>query len=147
MNPTEHNSLDNPNWADLTLLAESNQEAFANANILTLKAHYREKVYEQAFDRAAREGVTVDKIFSVVEDYAIEIMNRGTVEVQQFVSIDEKAITICIDADRIDDETVQLALNMLLEVDDLAPGKHYPLGSLVSFKPEEAEPRVKEIEH
>ena len=141
MNPREHNSLASPNWTDLTLLAESNQEAFAKANIITLKAHYREMVYERAFDRAAREGITVDKIFSTIEDYAIEIMNRGTVSVQPFVSIDDECITICINEDRIEDDTIQRAMDMLLEVDDLTPGKHYPLGSAVSFKPEEADMR------
>ena len=73
-------------------------------------------------------------------------MNKGTVKVQPFVSIDGHTITICIDVDRVDDEAVTLALNTLLEVDDLTPGKYYPLGSLVSFTSDEAEPRVQEFE-
>ena len=138
----EHQSpLDNPNWPDLTFMAEANGEGFAEANIITLRAHYREKVYELAFDRAAKEGVTVDKIFSTVEDYAIDIMREGSVKVQPFVEVFDSYITICIDTPRIDDEAVQNALNMLLEVDDLTPGKRYELGSAVSFKPEEAELR------
>ena len=129
------------NWPDLTFMAEANGEGFAEANIVTLRAHYREKVYEMAFDRAAKEGVTVDKIFSTVEDYAIDIMRKGTVKVQPFVEVFDSYITICIDEPKVDDEAVQKALNMLLEVDELTPGKRYDLGSAVSFQPEEAELR------
>lgn len=141
MSQTQPTLLSNPNWQGLTFLAEADQEGFANANIITLRAYYREKVYEQAFNKAAAEGISVDKIFQAIEDYAIDIMEAGVIEVRSFVEIHKDGITICINEKKIDDEVVRQALNLLLEIGELTPGKRYELGEAVSFKPEDAELR------
>lgn len=101
-----------PNWPQVVIAAEAEQEPFQDVTIVTAKGLFVNLALESAADLVYTEGhtLTTEKVRAI----AIAMIAERKVMVQEHVRINSEGITVCLDVPNIDDETVQwIALDRL----------------------------------
>jgi hypothetical protein len=115
------------NWPNLVFMAEGSGEWFENVTVVTLKSHFVDKVYEAAWN-SIHDAKQLDET-------AIQIMESRSIEVQQYVNIDEfSSVEVCLNHDEITDAVVEEALELLIDI-GVTPNTHTEFGEKYSFLP------------
>ena len=128
MQPQQHNTI---NWPEVYMMAESNNEPFADVRILTAKSEYI-RAYSDYLDL----GYTTNdqQNYNSVLSSAI---NSHSLDVYESVSIDgDGAITVVINRESVTDETTWDALDMVAHAMEQLDGEEGTIrfGSPLSFK-------------
>lgn len=124
----QHNTI---NWPEVYMMAESNNEPFADVRILTAKSEYI-RVYSDYLDL----GYTYNdqQSFNNVLSSAID---SHSLDVYESVSIDgDGAITVVINCDAVTDDATWTALDMVAHAMEQLNGEEGTIrfGSPLSFK-------------
>lgn len=121
----------NLSWPDVVFLAEAEREPFAEVQIITLYAHclnIAEAMLYGPFAFLGDNPVELrKKLEKRIKDTLPEIQER------EFVEIQEDRVLIVIDADKVDDDAVARALDLLTHIDNFEVGQTYHFGEPRSF--------------
>lgn len=101
-------------WADVYFNACANEEVFKDATIVTAKSEYVNTAFEIAADIVVRQTAQLssDKVLAVARC----LIDKRKVYVYEYVRVDDAGITICINAENVEDEhAVWRALDMLAD--------------------------------
>lgn len=102
------------NWAELYFTAEADKEEYKDVRIVTAKSAYLDVLQEEALDRhpkflSGNGPVTNADLRAFAEEFAKDFHHY----VRESVTFEEDQILIIIDADVIDDDSTDRALEML----------------------------------
>lgn len=103
-------------WANIVLSAEAFQEPFEQVNVVTLRSHFLDAVFEQAFDELMQDGVWSDDLFASKARSIIETNPPHVFE--HVVFSPDGAITVVIDIPEIGEDTVFDVMEMLANAMD-----------------------------
>jgi len=117
--------------ANLTLLAESEQEEFADVQVITLKQHVKELALEQALDDFARHGLIVkpEEMYERVNF----LLETEYTSAKEFVLVEEDAIRIGVDRPEVNDAAIDYALGLLIQIENFDPGEKREFGDKVKI--------------
>ena len=119
----------NISWPDLYFTAEAEKEDFEDISIVSLKSLFSEKVHELAINDVGVEDE------ALVRARVHEIIKSGTVFVEEHVNVSGSGITVYVDVDAIDDNTMWEALTMISSALETLDGKHgdVPIGKSITY--------------
>lgn len=110
------------------ILGSLENEDLTDVEVVTLSQYARDCAYKQVMETCDVQSY---------EDIQIQIENLlGTSfnEAQEFISVDNERVTVGIDAERVDDKTVDKAMLLLIEVEDFSQGSYYTFGEPITIK-------------
>lgn len=108
-------------WPQAYFTSEADGLAFAPANLVTLRQHYCDRVYDRVFDGISSDNDINDE---TIRQKAREIMDRGEINVQCFIEVKDGRYTICLDREQVDEAFIEEALDLLMQMKPLQ-GIHY----------------------
>ena len=117
--------------ANLTLLAEAEQEEFADVQVITLKQHVKDQALEAALDDIGRHQL-VGEIQQMHDRVNFWLKTKYT-SAKEFVLIEQDAIRIGVDRSEVNDHAIDYALSLLLQVKSFNPGERYEFGDEVNI--------------
>lgn len=100
-------------WADAILSAESNGSGFDNVRIVTTKSEFKQQLQEQSIDYLHRTNkpITIESIDSVCK----QLINTTDITVSETVIFEKDIVFVSINQDKIDDDSLWLALDLIYE--------------------------------
>ena len=114
--------------ADLTLFAEREQEAFSDVEIITLKQHLRDLASEQA----CREmDASLINCLTTVIARVDDLVQTEYTSAKEFIVITQDSIQIGVNKSIIDDNAIDYALSLLLQIETFNPGDKHEFGKRV----------------
>lgn len=124
----QRSSYNNLTLDDVVSFSETNGEPFSQTQIITLKSHYIDHVYEEAFKMCCGDIERVD-------EFAKDIADNGDITVKEFVSVFDDIMIVCINTKRVDNnEATKRVLDLLIEVEEFSPGTTVKFGEPITFK-------------
>ena len=113
---------------ELTLFAEAEQETFSEVQIITLKQHLKDLATEQAVDEMNASCVNC---FTTMINRSDDLVQTKYTSAKEYVLITEDSIEIAVNTTIIDDDAIDYALSLLLQVETIQPGEKYEFGDKV----------------
>jgi hypothetical protein len=116
---------------NLTLLAEAEQEEFADVHVVTLKQHVKDLALEEALDDFGRHQL-VGQIQDM-HDRVNFLLETKYTSAKEYVLIEQDAVRIGVNKSEIDDHAIDYALSLLIQVESFNPGEKYEFGDEVTI--------------
>lgn len=116
--------------ADITIFAELEQEEFSEVQIITLSQHLKELALEQAlkdFDRLQKPG----NAYRELHEHVNILRETKYTSAKEFVLVTQDSVQVAINKPTIDDDAIDYALSLLLQVSTFNPGDKYEFGKEV----------------
>lgn len=123
MNKSLLNTIPATDWPRVIFAAEAANEPFEDVSIITAKTAYVDLAFQAAADILHTEGhaLTSEKVQKV----ACALVETQKIMVQEHVRINDDGISVCINADDIEDENVTWkALDYVAKALDSLNGNH-----------------------
>ncbi len=117
--------------ADLTILAESEREEFADVQVITLSQYAKELALEQTLDESDSYGY-IENMKELHKRVNFLIETKYT-SAKEFVLIEEDAIRIGVNRSEVNDAAVDYALSLLIQVETFNPGERFEFGDKVKI--------------
>lgn len=139
MNTTIHKRADGPfaqpkqKWSDIILRLMADGERFEDVHIVTLKSHYNSVVEQTVIEQTLRYVDDDEKFQQQLEKRKQKVLKNNTIKVRQFVELDPFTgmLIICLDVDKIDDNTLNVAMDVLSTIE--FTGNRIEFGEAKSF--------------
>lgn len=114
-------------WSKLITHSGFDDEPQTNVNVTTLYSHCEQeassKAYEQYIDEKRQDpNHSPARYYQLVEQLMPHTSSK------EFVKIYEDHVEVCVDRDQIDDDAIDYALSLLLQVDTFTVGKRIEFG-------------------
>ena len=111
------------NWHDILQRASANNEDLRDLTITTLASHYSDVVLSEVFRRIDPRKEPNLSYDEQVQKLKQEIADSGSVQVRQFISIDDNFnVSACIDVPEINNEVIDQFIDNLGHIDFSQPG-------------------------
>ena len=117
--------------ADLTILAESEREEFADVQVITLSQYAKELALEQTLGESDSSGY-IENMKELHKRVNFLIETKYT-SAKEFVLIEEDAIRIGVNRSEVNDAAVDYALSLLIQVENFNPGERFEFGDKVKI--------------
>jgi hypothetical protein len=106
------------NWSDLILRGAADGEEFTDVRLITLRSHYEDTIEHLAMNVTYNIS-GVKSLDEQIQSTKESMRNKGKIQVKQFVEhdVENNTLTICIDVPKIDDNTINVALDALAEIE------------------------------
>lgn len=104
-------SQDKIQWSDLIISANADSEIFSNMRIVTARSEFISKAQELALHQLYQGNKLLSD--SEIDKVTDSIIKTANITVFESVSILDGDITVCINEDVIDDDTIWKALDMV----------------------------------
>lgn len=119
-----HNRITNA-----TLLGSLEGEDFRDVEVVTLIQYAKDCAYREVLD-APEHAMSYEDIETQVEGLLETKYNTA----KEFVSIESGKIMVGIDADKVDQRTMDKAMLLLVELEHFKPGDYHTFGNPVTLK-------------
>lgn len=119
MHPMTHS---NDFWSDVIIAAASANETFDEVNIITLRSHFSEMIYDKVFHMfsGAKKSATPQEILEAAIDI---VANSGPYRACEQVVLTPTSTTVILDVDVIDETVIFQAMDAIwLATDTLGGG-------------------------
>jgi homogentisate 1,2-dioxygenase len=127
------NQLHNAFWADVVLSAASIKEPFEEVSVVTLRAHFADRVYERAIDMLLNAGEAWDDAAIKAKAQDIVRIKPPTVT-EQVVFNADGSVLVVIDVPVIDENTTFAVMEMISKALDMPrAGNRVVLGRPITF--------------
>lgn len=103
--PIQYQTTTPISWDALYFAAESHNEPFQDVNVITLKSHFVDKVYEEAI----REVGLLDE--QLLTKKVAKVIASQEIKVQEHVEVSPRGIKVIINRNIIDDKATWDALD------------------------------------
>lgn len=119
----------NASIEDVVLLADSEQSKFDDIHVITTKGHFLEQILHEL----PYETLIMDD--KVIESCVKNAINTSHIEVYEFVDFSTTPITVCIDTETINEETVAFAAERLVEALEACSERKgvYKFGNAITY--------------
>lgn len=122
---------------DLILHAERDQWAFEDVSIITTKGYFLDRAVELLPGELLARNNALD-----IKDRVSDVIVNRSLTVSEFVDFTTTPLTVCMNVDRIGDDEVYRAADMVIEAIDKMNGARGTIhfGSELSYTPDEVLP-------
>lgn len=112
-------------------LLPSYNSAFVDVQIITLRQHLKELAYTEAWQHTTAVEKCSHCGMSLLQEQADVLMSTKYHSAKEFVSIGDDAIVVGVNADKVDDTTIDHALVLLSRIEKFEPGVRTEMGELI----------------